>query len=411
VPRWLSWAVLVRVAAIHALIAGACFSVATATEAPDIIDTNLIKLRRVTIDAVELDKSILPGQGTIAAADNRIMLADQGGRFYEIDLRGERPLVRGLPFSLELNEKLLRTHAGDKALVDVALVGVLKLAFVNGGRELAASYTRWDPGRRCVSLRVVVRTLSENWRDPSAEGWRIVFESEPCLPVSHEGRVFAGHQAGGRIAEKEAGVLVLTLGDFEFDGMIRKPDYVQDAEADYGKTVLIDTRTGETTPLTMGHRNPQGLAIGKSGQIWEAEHGPRGGDELNLLKPGANYGWPLVTLGTNYGRHTWPRSKVQSRHDGYEWPVYSWVPSIGVCNLIAVYGFAPEWDGDLLVASLLGSQLRRLRLHDGRVIYDEPIPMGDRLRDIAQLADGRIALWTDSGKIMLLESAVTMDIE
>jgi glucose/arabinose dehydrogenase len=390
-------------------LAAAVLPEAAARPVTDLIDTNLLKLRRTTINAVELENAILVGQGTIAAADNRIMLADRGGRFFEIDLRGEQPRVRGLPFSLGLNEKALRAFAGEKAVVDVALVGVLKLAFLHGGKQLAASYTKWDPDRHCVSLRVAVRPLPDNWRDPTSEGWRIVFESEPCLPISRDGRVFAGHQAGGRIAEKEPGVLVLTLGDFEFDGMMRKPDYVQDPEADYGKTVLIDTKTGEAIHLTSGHRNPQGLAIDRSGRIWEAEHGPRGGDELNLLRPGANYGWPLVTLGTNYGRHTWPLSKVQSRHDGYEWPVYAWVPSIAVCNLIAVEGFAPEWEGDLLVASLLGAQLRRLRLHDGRVVYDEPIPMGDRLRDIDQLADGRLVLWTDSATLILLESAGTMD--
>jgi cytochrome c2 len=136
--------------------------------------------------------------------------------------------------------------------------------------------------------------------------------------------------------------------------------------------------------------------------VWSTEHGPQGGDELNLIARGRNYGWPLVTLGTECGGCGW---QLEGRHDGYAEPLYSWLPSIGVSNLIEVRDFAPQWDGDLLVASLVNQSLHRLHLRDGRVQYDESIFMNERIRDIAQMEDGSILLWTDTGKLVLLAPA------
>jgi cytochrome c2 len=175
-----------------------------------------------------------------------------------------------------------------------------------------------------------------------------------------------------------------------------------DPNVDYGKTHIIDLATGSVQRrFTTGHRNPQGLVRREDGAVWSTEHGPLGGDEVNKLIEGLDYGWPRVTLGRDCGGCDW---QIEGRHEGFEKPRWSYVPSIGISNLIEVQGFASLWDGDLLVASLLGETLHRLRLDGDRVIYDEPIRIGDRIRDISQLADGRIMLWTDSGKLVLLEA-------
>lgn len=149
----------------------------------------------------------------------------------------------------------------------------------------------------------------------------------------------------------------------------------------------------------MGHRNPQGLTQDRAGRLWSTEHGPQGGDELNLVEDGRNYGWPLVTLGIECPQCPWQR---QGRHDGFTPPVYSWLPSIAVSNLIEVRGFAPNWEGDLLVGSLKSQSLHRLRLQGDRVQYDESIFIGDRIRDIARRDDGTILLWTDSARLVEL---------
>jgi cytochrome c2 len=189
---------------------------------------------------------------------------------------------------------------------------------------------------------------------------------------------------------------MVTVGDYKFDG-VHAASYPQDRATDYGKVFEVNLATGTKRLISIGHRNPQGLTQDGAGRIWSTEHGPQGGDELNLIENGRNYGWPLVTLGTECLQCEWQH---QGRHEGYAQPIYSWVPSIAVSNLIEVQGFADEWDGDLLVGSLKNQSLHRLRLEGNRVQYDEPIFIGDRIRDIAQRDDGAILVWTDSAKLI-----------
>ncbi|HXW98020.1 MAG TPA: PQQ-dependent sugar dehydrogenase, partial [Gemmatimonadales bacterium] len=152
---------------------------------------------------------------------------------------------------------------------------------------------------------------------------------------------------------------------------------------------------------TIGHRNPQGLFIDPNGAVWETEHGPQGGDELNLLEAGLNYGWPHVTYGTDYNKHTWPRNPVQGQHTGYTMPVYVWLPSIGTSNLIRLRGdLFPLWKDDLIVSSLVGGEVFRIRLDGKRVVFAEPLRIGERVRDLIEDHTGRIIMWTDSRSII-----------
>ena len=121
---------------------------------------------------------------------------------------------------------------------------------------------------------------------------------------------------------------------------------------------------------------------------------------MNIIRQGRNYGWPHVTYGSEYGEWHWPLSVNQNRHDGYALPAFVWNRSIGVSNLIRVQGFLPEWEGDLLVSSLTQKSLHRIRYRDGRVVFDESIFVGSRIRDLDQLRDGTIVLWTDDTSII-----------
>jgi len=153
-----------------------------------------------------------------------------------------------------------------------------------------------------------------------------------------------------------------------------------------------------------GHRNPQGLFAAPSGDVWLTEHGPQGGDELNFLKQGVNYGYPIVTYGVEYGTHSWPFDPVPGSHEGYTQPYYSWVPSIAVSQL-AVINDSPMfklWRGDLMVSSLKDRSLYRMRVREQRVVMVERIPIGERIRDILQKPSGEILLWTDSGSFMII---------
>ncbi len=163
----------------------------------------------------------------------------------------------------------------------------------------------------------------------------------------------------------------------------------------------------QQTIWTYGNRNPQGLAMHpNTGELWSTEHGPRGGDELNLIRKGANYGWPKVTFGMNYnGTPITPHTELL----GMESPVHHWTPSIAVSGINFYTGdMFDKWKNDLLVGSLAKQQLHRIRLKDGKVIEEEIILKGlGRIRDVVTAPNGEIYVTlndreSDQSKIVAL---------
>lgn len=155
---------------------------------------------------------------------------------------------------------------------------------------------------------------------------------------------------------------------------------------------FVKTPGALATIWSYGHRNSQGLALHpESGELWEVEHGPRGGDELNLVLPGRNYGWPVITYGMNYDGTPITHLTAQP---GMEQPVLHWTPSIAVCALDVYVGDRfPRWRNDLLVSSLAAEELRRLRVVDGRVSGQEVLFKGiGRIRDVVVGPDGLVYL-------------------
>ncbi len=265
-----------------------------------------------------------------------------------------------------------------------------------------SSHYFWKHEGSCWVERV---SLMEGARSAFLQGspelkWRTLFETTPCLPIKGEGRrrgtPFAGHFGGGRMIMRDPQTLLLTVGDFGFNGVSSKQMVSQDPTSSYGKTILIHLADDRSEMFTLGNRNPQGLYQDPQGRIWDTEHGPQGGDELNLIKQGLNYGWPIVTYGVDYGTFKWPLNPKQGDHEGFEAPYYAWLPSIGVSNLTGVEkDLFPVWKGDLLVGSLVNQRLFRVRIRNDRVVYTEPIQIDKRIRDIAEGKDGRIVLWAD----------------
>jgi hypothetical protein len=239
-----------------------------------------------------------------------------------------------------------------------------------------------------------------------------IFETSPCF--SHH---TALHQHGARLAHDVDGSVLLSIGDFRLgvDRVNRgllwngRPVEMQWPNS-YGMIFrLLDN--GQHEVISTGHRNPQGLAVdAKTGTIWSTEHGPRGGDELNRIIQGADYGWPNVTYGVPYDYPPMPEGEWESgrwsNHAGYELPKFAWLPSIGASQLLVYYGNEfPAWNGDLLVSTLSNRSLRRIRLDEGQVIYDERIRLEHRMRDIATDAQGRLLMTTDDGYLLRLSNA------
>jgi cytochrome c2 len=275
------------------------------------------------------------------------------------------------------------------------------------GWQVFVSHHVWDSAGKCLALALSTITL-ENSLTPRKDEWTVLFRTQPCLPIggSVRGVPFAGLEAGGRLSWLNGERLLMTTGDHQFDGLNRKEAVAQDDQFDYGKTLVIDVTTGSASRFTKGHRNPQGLLVEADGHVWSTEHGPRGGDELNLLVSGGNYGWPYASYGTDYGGLSWPPSREAPAGAAFVAPLFAWVPSIGISNLLRVSRDRfPRWSGNLLIGSLRSQTLFRVVMDGDHVSYVEPLPVQRRVRDLIEGPSGDIWLWTDEGDLVTLGPA------
>ncbi|MBK1687386.1 PQQ-dependent sugar dehydrogenase [Rubrivivax gelatinosus] len=216
---------------------------------------------------------------------------------------------------------------------------------------------------------------------------------------------------GSRIVFLRDGTLVVGLGD-----RFSRRDDAQQPGNHLGKFVRLDRegrapadnprRAGWAPELwSLGHRNVQGAALHPAtGELWASEHGPQGGDEVNVVEGGRNYGWPLLTYGRNYGLGT--RIGEEGPKPGFEPPLKVWVPSIAPSGMAFVTSDRyPGWRGSLVLGALRGEALVRLTLDGRRVVDEQRLPMGQRIRDLRQGPDGWLYLLTDGqdGELWRLE--------
>ncbi len=214
-----------------------------------------------------------------------------------------------------------------------------------------------------------------------------------------------GRHFGSRLLFGEDGTLYVTLGDRG------EADRAQDASDHAGSVVrirpdgsvpadnpFVGSREGADEVYSYGHRNAQGIAVHPdTGEVWLHEHGPQGGDEINIVRRGRNYGWPVITYGVNYGSGT--QIGEGTSKPGMEQPVTYWTPSIAPSGMAFYDGDRfPEWDGDLFVGALAGQHLRRVELDDGEVVEEEVLLQGivGRVRDVRLGPDRNLYLINDA---------------
>jgi glucose/arabinose dehydrogenase len=176
----------------------------------------------------------------------------------------------------------------------------------------------------------------------------------------------------------------------------------QDKESNLGKVLRIDAN-GREEIWSSGHRNMLAIASGH-GQLWVLEMGPLGGDELNLVEKGKNYGWPIVSDGDNYDKSVIPDHKTKPE---FQAPVKTWTPVISPSGAMFYDGSVFPWKGDLIVGGLSSQAIIRLTLDGGKVKNEERINMGRRMRDVLQASDGAILAITDdkAGELLRLSPA------
>ncbi|MFZ5601323.1 MAG: PQQ-dependent sugar dehydrogenase [Pseudomonadota bacterium] len=264
------------------------------------------------------------------------------------------------------------------------------------GRNRWIYFSYSEPGDGGNSTAVARATLQEN----AIADLTVIFRQQP--------KFNSAQHFGGRLVFTPDGHLFITLGERG-----RRSLDSQTLNTHHGKVVRIhpDGSIPLDNPFiqdpaalgaiwSYGHRNVQGAALHpQTGQLWTHEHGPQGGDEINIIRPGKNYGWPVITYGEQYGG-----GRIgDTARSGLEQPLHYWVPSIAPSGM-AFYtaDLFPAWRNNLLVGSLKFGQLVRLELNGDKVIHEERIKIGSRVRDVRQGPDGAIYLLTDEDDRQLL---------
>lgn len=281
--------------------------------------------------------------------------------------------------------------AGQGGLMDL----VLDPAFETNGR-VYLSYAHGEI--RANATRVHAARLED---DRLVDG-RTIFEARPLKTTPQH--------YGARMAFLPDGTLLLTTGD----GFDHRED-AQLTSGLLGKTIRIHTdgsiptdnpfvgnAAGEDEIWSYGHRNPQGLTVAPDGTVWQHEHGPAGGDEVNRIEPGTNYGWPIATHGMDY---IGARISPFETYEGMSEPDLFWTPSIAPSGLAFYAGAAfPEWEGDLLVGGLAIVGLHHVEVENGRAtVSTRVVPeIDERIRDVRTGPDGFVYVLTDSEQGRLL---------
>jgi glucose/arabinose dehydrogenase len=342
--------------------------------------------------AVEVEtfaKGLVHPWGLAFLADGRLLVTERPGRLRIVSAKGElSPPVLGVPSVYA---------SGQGGLLDVALgpdfatSGVIFLSY-------AEPRQNGKNGTSVARARLLMEADAGR-----LDGLEVIFRQEPAYASSAH--------FGSRIVFAGDGSLFVTLGE-----RFIARDEAQNPGNHLGKLVRImpdgtpfpgnPKRQGWRAEIwSIGHRNVQGAALHpSSGKLWTAEHGARGGDEINIPEAGKNYGWPVISYGRNYD---FSKIGVGTAKEGMEQPIYCWDPSIAPSGATFYTGarFA-EWTGNLFVGALAGQALHRLVLEGERVVGEEVLlgNLGERIRDVRQGPDGALWLLTDNaaGRILRL---------
>jgi glucose/arabinose dehydrogenase len=318
--------------------------------------------------------------------DGDILVTERGGTLQRLDPKtGALAAISGLPEVY---------YAGQGGLLDVAP----HPAFPD---PAWLYFTYSAPMGKEGSTTRLARALLKG---DALEEWEILYTTEPVQSTRKH--------YGGRLLFTD-GYLYMTMGERGVG------DLAQQLDTDLGKVLrfrtdgsIPDDNPFAATPgarkaiFTYGHRNPQGLARHPAtGEIWVAEHGPQGGDELNRLVPGANYGWPVITYGEEYGGG---KIGIGTAKEGMEQPVYYYVPSIATGGLAFYHGEQfPGWNGDAFITALRAFHLNRLAFApDGKVTEHRLLSdLQLRVRDVKQGPDGLLYVLSEQGSLVRLDPA------
>ena len=321
--------------------------------------------------------------------DGRLLVTEKPGNLRIVTQDGKlSPPVVGVP-KVRYN--------GQAGLLDVALDPAYP-----ANHTIYFCYSEQREGGSGIALAKAV--LVEDAKGAHLDKLAVIFHALPTIE--------SDRQLGSRIAFGKDGKLYLTLGERGIETAVGQ---AQDLNSDFGKVARLnpDGSIPKDNPFvgrkdarpeiwSYGHRDAQSLAVdAATGKVWSIEHGPRGGDELNLIKKGANYGWPVICYGIDYSGAKVGAGLTQMK--GMEQPAYYWDPVIAPSGMTIYSGaMFPEWKGSVFVGGLIGMKVVRLQMNGDTVIGEEWLlpDLRQRVRDVQQGVDGAIYVVTDNGQML-----------
>lgn len=341
--------------------------------------------------AVTVAEGVAQPWGMAWLADGKLLVTSKEGRLH---------VLNGSKFDTVALEGLPKVYTGGQG-------GLLDIAVHPRDQARPRIYMTMATGDDQANRTILVQGV---WDGKGVTGIKTLFQ------VRHAKS--GGQHFGARIVFLADGSLLMSVGDggnqpARIDDRLAR-DQAQNLASHHGAILhLSDSgKAAAGNPLaarpnalpelwTKGHRNVQGMAIDAAGRVWATEHGPRGGDELNLIVGGQNYGWPLQSYGADYGSNVPIGMPVVA---GMTQPLVAWVPSPAPSGLAYYTGsHFPQWQGSLFSGSLAAADVRRIGLDkDGKVGQIERLEIGKRVRDVRQGPDGYLYLLTDEVKGKLL---------
>lgn len=315
--------------------------------------------------------------------DGKMLVTNRPGPVYVFEGGKRIAEIAGIPESLELGQGGMMDVAVHP---DYAKNGWIYLAYTEPSRQ----------NRRAGLTKIVRGKLTLSGDSAKWHSQETIFEADQKFYTG------AGIHFGSRIVFDGKGHIFFVVGERggnmlaqQLDNPFGKIYRLNDdgtAPSD-NPFVAQAAKNGEFVKgiWSYGHRNPQGLTFDLQGKLWDTEHGPRGGDEVNEIVKAANYGWPVVAFSINYSgapfRTPWPKAGQD-----FKMPVFRWLPSIGACGLDTVRGTAfPKWRGDLVAGGLSGANVDRLRIKEGKLVEREELLWGmGRVREVTTGPDGFI---------------------